>query len=76
MIIKTVTVLLMLSNSQVVEHRLKDNIGECLKSKRVAERNIDSKNISFQCLITDAELELNVDQSYSVKKIILDDPDK
>jgi len=68
--IETVVALIMMVNNEIKEHRLKSDIGECLKSKRIAERN-SSNNITYQCLLTDAELEKNIDGSKSIKKIIL-----
>ena len=46
-------------------------ISECLKGKRVANRNVSS-NIEYRCIKSKAELELNIDGSKSIKKLILE----
>ena len=60
----------MIINSEIKEHRLKSDISECLKSKRIAERN-SNDNVLFQCILTEAELETNIDGSKTIKKIII-----
>lgn len=68
--IETVVALIMLVNNEISEYRLKEDISECLKSKRIAERN-RSYSTSYQCIVTKAELEKNIDGSKSIVKIIL-----
>jgi hypothetical protein len=63
--------LLMIVNGEIKEHRIQPSMSECLKGKRVAERNINN-NIEYQCLKSKAELELNIDGSKSIKALILD----
>ena len=63
--------LLMIVNGEIKEHRIQESMSECLKGKRVAERNINN-NIEYQCLKSKAELELNIDGSKSIKALILD----
>ena len=69
--IKTVIVLCMLMGGEVVEHTYKNSLSDCLKSKRIAERN-RSYSTSYQCIVTKAELEKNIDGSISITKIILE----
>jgi len=69
--IETVVALIMLVNNEISEYRLKEDISECLKSKRIAERN-RSYSTSYQCIVTKAELEKNIDGSKSITKIILE----
>ena len=61
----------MLVNNEVAEYRYKKDMSECLKSKRIAERT-RSYTTSYQCMITKAELEKNIDGSISIKKIIFE----
>jgi len=75
--IETVVALLMFVGAEIKEHRIQvdPNTGEpsmsvCLKGKREASRNI-SKNVEFKCIKSKAELEINIDGSKSIKKIIL-----
>ena len=69
--IETIVALIMLVNNEVSEYRYKSDMSECLKSKRIAERN-RSYTISYQCMVTKAELEKNIDGSISIKKIIFE----
>ena len=66
-----VVALLMLVNNEIKEARIQPNLSECLKGKRIANRNI-SKNVEYRCIKTKAELETNIDGSISIKKLILD----
>ena len=43
-----------------------------LKGKRYAERTETGSNIEHQCIKSKAELELNIDGSKSIKKLILE----
>ena len=66
-----VVALLMLVNNEISEARIQPNLSECLKGKRVANRNASS-NVEYRCIKTKAELETNIDGSVSIKKLILD----
>jgi hypothetical protein len=66
-----VVALLMFINHEIKEHRLQPSMSECLKGKRIAERQHNS-NIEYKCIKTKAELEINLDGSKSIKKIILE----
>ena len=67
---KLVIALCLFLNGQLVEHRIQDSMGTCLKMKREATRNMDMKNKQFMCGEVEAELYKNVDGSYSIDKII------
>ena len=69
--IETVVALMMFVNNEITEYRYKSDMSECLKSKRIAERS-RSYTTSYQCMVTKAELEKNIDGSISIKKIILE----
>ena len=43
----------------------------CLKGKRIADRGDKGGNIQHQCIKSKAELEKNIDGSFSIKKLIL-----
>ena len=68
--IETVIALLMIVNNEIKEHRIQESMSECLKGKRVASRNLDD-NVNYQCIKSKAELEKNIDGSFSIKKLIL-----
>ncbi len=64
--------LLMIVNGEIKEHRIQETMSECLKGKRVATRSNKNNNIQYQCIKSMAELELNIDGSKSIKKLILE----
>lgn len=70
--IETVVALLMIINGEIKEARLQSSMSECLKGSRIAKRQlkVDSK-VKYQCIKSEAELELNIDGSKSIKKLIL-----
>ena len=69
--IETVIVLLFFINDKLVEHRIQDSISDCLKHKRLITRNMSMENKSIQCIETDAEIDINVDGTLSIKKLIM-----
>ena len=71
MIVETVVALLMIVNSEIKEHRIQESLSVCLKGKRLAEREY-SQGVRYQCLKSKAELEKNIDGSWSIKKLILE----
>ena len=68
--IETVFALLMFVNGEIKEHRIQPSMGMCLRGKREAERQY-SETVSYKCIKTKAEIEINNDGSKSIKKIIL-----
>ena len=69
---KLVIALCLFLNGQLVEHRIQDSIGTCLKMKREATRNMDMTNKQLMCGEVKAHLAKNVDGSYSIQKIIIE----
>jgi|TARA_S200000501_G_scaffold249015_1_gene233265 hypothetical protein len=69
--IETVVALLMIVNSEIKEHRIQPSLSECLKGKRVAERQY-SEGVRYQCLRSKAELETNIDGSITIKALIME----
>jgi len=57
-------------NGELVEHRIQDSLSTCLKMKREATRNINMENKQFMCGEVEAELEINIDGSKTIKKIV------
>tara|TARA_R100001463_G_scaffold31165_3_gene70544 strand:+ start:22 stop:237 length:216 start_codon:yes stop_codon:yes gene_type:complete len=70
--IETVIALLMIVNNEIKEHRIQPSMSDCLKGKRLAMRTNKNNNIQYQCIKSKAELELNIDNSKSIKKLILE----
>ena len=69
--IETVVVLLFFMNDKLVEHRLQDSLSDCLKHKRLITRNMSMANKDIQCIETDVEIDVNVDGSKTIKKLIM-----
>ena len=67
---ETVVALLMFVNFEIKEHRIQDSMGMCLRGKREAERQY-SDTVTYKCIKTQAEIEINNDGSKSIKKIVL-----
>ena len=68
--IETVIALLMIVDHEIKEHRIQPNMSECLRGKRVANRNV-SDNIEYRCIKSKAEIEIYMDEK-SIKKLILE----
>jgi len=68
-VISSVIALCMFIAGELQEHRIQESMSDCLKRKRLAERDINV-NIQYICGIVDAELEKNIDGSISIKRII------
>jgi len=64
--------LLMIVNGEIKEHRIQESMSQCLKGKRVAMRTNKNNNINYTCIKSMAELESNIDGSFSIKKLILE----
>ena len=69
--IEAVIGLLMFVNGEIKEHRIQDSMAQCLRGKREAERQY-SETVSYKCYTGSAELELNIDGSKSIKKLIIE----
>ena len=72
--IETVTALLLFLNGYMIEHGYKPNLSECLKSMRIASRELNPERVVFSCKIVKARVELD-DQTKYGKRIVkvLDD---
>ena len=70
--IESVVALLMFVNAEIKEARYQvDGMAQCLRGKRQAERQY-SENVMYKCWKGSAELELNIDGSKSIKKLIIE----
>ena len=68
-VISTVVALCMFIAGELKEHRIQGSMSDCLKGKRIAERDAN-ENIDYKCGKVKAELEENIDGSKSIKKIV------
>ena len=65
--------LLMIINGEIKEARIQNSMSECLNGSRIAKRQLKSNStVKYQCIKSMAELELNIDGSQSIKKLILE----
>jgi hypothetical protein len=55
----------------IKEHRIQESMSVCLKHKREASR-VPAPNVQYKCIKSKAELEKNIDGSYSIKSLILE----
>jgi len=67
---EVVIALLMIINGEIKEHRIQDSMSNCLKGKRVAQREAKS-HIEYQCIKSMAETEIYMGEK-SIKKLILE----
>ena len=56
--IETVIALLMLLQGNVIEHTYKEKLSDCLKSKRIAMREVNPQSVRFMCQKVEAETEI------------------
>ena len=76
--IEHIVALLMFVGPDIKEHRIqidpktgKSSMSICLKHKRAATRT-PKENIEYKCIKSKAELEKNIDGSFSIKALILE----
>ena len=69
---KMVIALCLFLNGQLVEHRIQESMGTCLKMKREATRNMNMDNKQLMCGEVEAYLAKNIDGSYSIDKIVIE----
>ena len=68
-----IVALLMIINGEIKEARIQSSMSDCLKGARVAKRQLKPEGkVRYQCILSMAELELNIDGSKSIKKLILE----
>ena len=69
--IETVVALIMMLKGDVIEHTYKEKMSECLKSKRIAERQVRPERVKFSCKKIKAETEIYMGAKKIVKIISL-----
>ena len=68
--IANIVALLMFVGPDIKEHRIQESMSVCLKHRREATR-VPAPNVQYKCIKSKAELEKNIDGSYSIKSLIL-----
>ena len=70
--IETVFALLLIIDHEIKEHRIQVSLSDCLKGKRVAERQLkENTKVSYKCIKSKAETEIYLGQK-SIKTLILE----
>tara|TARA_Y100001973_G_C4969846_1_gene219060 strand:- start:230 stop:442 length:213 start_codon:yes stop_codon:yes gene_type:complete len=64
--LETVVALILTLNGSIIEHVYKDKMSLCLKSKRLAQREVNPERVVFSCKVVKAETEIYMGQ----KKIL------
>jgi hypothetical protein len=67
--IETIIALIMMLKGEVVEHTYKEKLSDCLKSKRIAEREVNPQSVRFMCKQVKAETEIYMGAKKIVKII-------
>ena len=67
---EVVIALLMIVNGEIKEHRIQESMSNCLKGKRIANRQLNN-NVEYQCIKSKAETEIYLGEK-SIKKLILE----
>lgn len=69
--IESVVALLLFLKGDIVEMTYKERMSDCLKSKRLAEREVNPNNVRFSCQKIKAETEIYMGAKKIVKIISL-----
>jgi hypothetical protein len=64
--IETVFALILTLNGSMIEHVYKNNLSDCLKSKRIAQNEVNPERVVFSCKKVKAKTEIYMDR----KKIL------
>ena len=62
-----VVALLLHLNGKMIEWVYKENIGQCLKSKRVADREVNGERVVFSCKIVKGLLQEDKQAKYGIR---------
>ena len=69
--IETVVALCLFYQGGIIEHTYKDSMSDCLKSKRIASREVNPENVRFACGKVKAKTEIYMGEK-KILKIIED----
>ena len=67
--VEVVVALILTLNGNIIEHVYKDKMSSCLKSKRIAEREVNPDRVVFTCKKVKAETEIYMGQKKILKII-------
>tara|TARA_Y100001937_G_scaffold100180_1_gene136976 strand:+ start:623 stop:832 length:210 start_codon:yes stop_codon:yes gene_type:complete len=55
---EVVVALIMMLNGNIIEHTFKEKMSDCLRSKRMAEREVRPERVQFSCKKVEAKTEI------------------
>ena len=55
---EVVVALIMMLNGNMIEHTYKEKMSDCLRSKRIAERQVRPERVQFSCKKVEAKTEI------------------
>jgi len=61
--------LLLILNGNIIEHTYKDSLSACLKSKRIAQREVNPESVRFVCKQVKAKTEIYMGEKKILKII-------
>ena len=67
--VEVVVALILTLNGNIIEHVYKDKMSSCLKSKRIAMREVNPDRVVFTCKKVKAETEIYMGQKKILKII-------
>ena len=70
-VVEVVVALCMFYQGGIIEHTYKESMSDCLKSKRIASREVNPENVRFACGKVPAETEIYMGEK-KILKIIED----
>ena len=65
--IETVFALILTLNGNMIEHVYKPSLSDCLKSKRIAQNEVNPERVVFTCKKVKAQTEIYMDRKKSLK---------
>ena len=65
--IETVFALLLTLNGTMIEHVYKNSLSDCLKSKRIAQNEVNPERVVFTCKKVKAKTEIYMDRKKIIK---------
>ena len=65
--IEVVVALILTLNGSVIEHVYKDKMSDCLRSKRMAEREVNPQRVVFSCKKVKAKTEIYMGEKKNIK---------
>ena len=71
MVIKTVLALCLFSSGALIEHTIQDSVSECLKNKRIMERNMRDAQIVCGEVLAEVDVKIINGKEYEFIKSIM-----